>query len=265
MREPPGIRNYGNMHFAPDRLEREGYKTAIESKGKSTGVSKGLEFVRQEKHRGSARQDYKTPHHRAKFRSDANLKRGMTHDRDTYWGCNREPGTRGHPVSDSRVHGEAHFSKQNEAQIALRHELAREKEIWLKKHGHHGFWGMRQDEVDVPTELKKTEPQQRWEDARMRERTAAADTVPVDDYDGQPKASGYVPTPVDKAVHPDDYALSDPQLEFEISKAMKSNDEERLAALKIVRALRDPPKQPVKKKPYNKGMMAVASDWMEDF
>lgn len=135
----------------------------------------------------------------------------------------------------------------------------------LKKHGHHGFWGMRQDEVDVPTELKKTEPQQRWEDARMRERTAAADTVPVDDYDGQPKASGYVPTPVDKAVHPDDYALSDPQLEFEISKAMKSNDEERLAALKIVRALRDPPKQPVKKKPYNKGMMAVASDWMEDF
>jgi len=113
-------------------------------------------------------------------------------------------------------------------------------------------------------EFLTTSAQQRWEDARMRERAGAH--VPVDEYevsDGAAPAK-YQPTAQDTAVQPEDYSLSEAQLEFELSKAMKEQDGTRVAALKIVKALRTGSTRLVKKKPHGKGNLAAVSAWLDD-
>merc|ERR1711908_83181 len=84
------------------------------------------------------------------------------------------------------------------------------------------------------------------------------------EYREEESTKTFKPSKQDKWVQPEDYELSDPQLGYEIKKAYKEGDEQRVAALKIVKALRQGEVGGNTKKPHSKGNMGFASSWIEE-
>jgi len=276
---PKGNAFYGHIHNQQDPIDRAGYKTAHAHNGFTMGRP-SLEVSSQEKFRSMAYWDYKTPYNRAKYRGDAKLDKDGQFDEDVHWKFNREPGMRGHATTDEKTYGQASLAARNRAQIDATIQKAQERDIWLAKHNKDSRVKTRfeVDPHDPHLAFSYSSAQDEWDakHSAARGRFSANASIPQDHYEfervapSEKELAEFVPSEADLAIRPEDYELSNQQLMFELKKAANEGDSMRVAALKIVRALREetkPPRHPaLVKKPYAKpnSTMKFVNDWLSD-
>lgn len=265
---PKGEFFYGHMHNQRDSLDMAGYKTAHAHNGFSVR-NPHMKRADEEKFRAIAYQQYKTPHHRAKYRADAKLDREGHFDSEVHWKSNLEPGSRGHPKGDGSTYGKASNAAHTKAEINRRGEHADTRQEWLLKHNREPLvkttWEKAEHDPTLPWMASDAQTQWYAKHSAQKGYLHPNGHIPVEPYekeeDSQEKE--YVPTEADLAVQPEDYDMTDAQLAFEIKKAKENEDELRLAALKIVRALREGDQPEKKKKPYARGTMKFVNDWLD--
>jgi len=88
--------------------------------------------------------------------------------------------------------------------------------------------------------------------------------VPVDEYETF-DTSNYIPTAADMAVTKEDYDMTDAQLDFEIRKASKAGDEDRVTGLKVVKSMRvTTEKQRAKQRRGDGKHSGFVTDWLKE-
>lgn len=270
---PKGNFYYGHIHNQQDYMDRAGYKTAMQHNGHG-GKSMGSMKAHLEKNRGVKYWEYSTPHHRSRYRADAKLSREGSHESEVHWTHNNEPGQRGHAVKDDRTHGQESKSSHLKKQQRAAKDHTEDRHSWILAHNRDPRAKTHWETVgyDPSTSFMMSDAQAEWarNHAAQRGHLATNGSVPVDEApaeeeDAQKKP--FTPTEADMAVQPEDYELTDAQLTFEMRKALECEDATRLEALKIVKSLRDGPREVKKeRRAYAKtgSTMRMVDDWMDE-